>query len=72
MTTTKQPKNKSVVNIAEIATEYKYKMEVVYIYPQRAFLSISDNFLRSPYPRHMTSVVRSAEYVERICDKYSF
>jgi hypothetical protein len=72
MTTTKQPKNKSVVNIAEIAREYRYKMEVVYIYPQRAFLSISDNFLRSPYPRHLTSVVRSAQYVERICDKYSF
>jgi hypothetical protein len=72
MTTNKQPKNKSVVNIAEIAREYGYKMEVVYVNAQRAFLSISDNFLRSPYPRHLTSVVRSAEYVERICDKYSF
>jgi hypothetical protein len=72
MTTTKQPKNKSVVNIAEIAREYGYMMEVVYVNAQRAFLSISDNFLRSPYPRHITSVVCSAEYVERICDKYSF
>ena len=72
MTTTKQPKNKSVVNIAEIAIEYGYKMEVVYVNAQRAFLSISDNFFRSPYPRHITSAVCSAEYVEMICDKYSF
>lgn len=72
MTTTKQLKNKSVVNIAEIAREYRYKMEVVYVNAQRAFLSISDNFLRNPYPRHLTSVVCSAEYVKRIYDKYSF
>ena len=71
MTTTKQPKNKSVVNIAEIAREYRYKMEVVYVNAQRAFLSISDNFLRSPYPRHMTSVVKSARYVERIYERFN-
>ena len=62
----KQPKNKSVVNIAEIAKEYHYNIEVIYVNAQRAFLSISDNFLRSPYPRHLTSVICSAEYVERV------
>lgn len=72
MKTTKQPKNKSVVNIAEIAREYRYKMEVVYVDNHRAFLSISDNFFRSPYPNRLTSVICSAEYAERISDKYSF
>lgn len=71
MTTTKQPTNKSVVNIAQIAIDYRYKMEVVYVNAHRAFLSISDNFLKSPYPRHLTSAVRSANYVERIFDKCS-
>ena len=51
--------NRSVKEIARIAKKYGYKSEVVYIYPQRAFLSISDNFLKSPYPRHLTSVVRN-------------
>lgn len=59
-------KNKSVIKVAEIARRYGYKMEIVECGTDRAFLSISDNFLKSPYPRHITSVVRSRDYVEKI------
>lgn len=58
--------NTSVVNIAKIAKRFGYKQEVVYVSPSRAFLSISDNFLRSPYPCHLTSNVASASYVQRV------
>lgn len=59
-------KNKSVINVAGIARRYGYKMEIVECGMDRAFLSISDNFLKSPYPRHITSAVRSRDYVEKI------
>lgn len=36
----RQVTNNSVVNIADIAIKYMYKMEVIYVYPQKAFLSI--------------------------------
>lgn len=62
-------KNKSVKNVARIARKYGYKMEIIKCGPafmKRAFLSISNNFLKSPYPNHITSAVRSLDYVEKI------
>ena len=60
--------NYSVKKIAEIATRYSYKMEIVYVNNDKAFLSLSNNYFNSPYPSHITSVVRSASYVKRIFD----
>lgn len=59
-------KNKSVKNVAEIARRYGYKMEVVECGHGMAFLSIRDNFYRSPYPARITSAVRTRDYVKKI------
>lgn len=58
--------NKSIKEIARIAKKYMYKAEIVRVNPQKAFLSISDNFLKSPFPRHLTSNVCNVEYVEKV------
>lgn len=60
--------NKSVKNLIEIANRYSYKKEVHRV-GNKAFLSIYDNFLKSPYPRHITSVLRSYDYVKKMFDE---
>lgn len=59
----------SVKKTAEISRKYSYKMQVITCGRGRAFLSISDNFLRSPYPRHLTSAAASYNYVKKIFDE---
>lgn len=59
--------NNSVRNVAEVARRYGYKLEIVVVSRignGRAYLSASEPFLRSPYPKHFTSAVRSLNYVE--------
>lgn len=63
------PKNRSVRNMARIAAKYGYRTEILNCGGGRAFLSLGNNFLRSPYPRHMTSNVVSAAYLEKVWDR---
>lgn len=62
---------KSAKELAMIAHKYGYKMQVHHITPSLAYLTIYDNFLQSPYPRHMTSVTRSARYIEGIYERFN-
>lgn len=55
--------NKSVKNIARIAKKYSYRMRIIYVNRDKAFLSIFDNFLKSPYPHHMTSNMANIKYI---------
>lgn len=66
----KEPKNKSVKNIMRIAVRYGYKPQVLRCGNNRAFMSISGNVYRSPYPSHMTSNVVSAKYIEQVWDRW--
>lgn len=66
----KEPKNKSVKNIMSIAARYGYKAQVIWCGNNRAFMSVSGNSLRSPYPSHMTSNVVSAKYLEQVWDRW--
>lgn len=59
----------SVKKVAEIARKYSYKMEIKRCCGGRAFLSIFDNFLKSPYPRNLTSTLASYQYVKKIYDE---
>lgn len=63
--------NPSIKESLEIARKYRYKVEVIRVTNDRAFLSVSDPFSRSPYPRHFTSVIRTASYVEATFEKYN-
>lgn len=61
----------SIRKSLEIAKKYSYKVEIIRVTNGRAFLSVSEPFFRSPYPRHFTSVVRTAKYVEAAFEKCS-
>ena len=61
--------NKSVKEIARIAKKYMYKAEIVRVTSKSAFLSISDNFLKSPFSRHLTSNICNVGYVEKVFNK---
>lgn len=60
----------SVRKSLEIAKEYGYKVRVVYV-SARAFLSVYEPFFKSPYPRHFTSVIRTARYVDAAFEEYN-
>lgn len=62
-------KSPSIKETIRIAKEYGYKLELIYC-GGRAYLSAFDNYLKSPYPRHFCSVVKSAEYVRKMYDDF--
>lgn len=68
----KQSTNTSIKNILRIARKYSYKTKinvVSRIGKGIAYISIWDNFLKSPYPRHMCSKSASLKYVEKMYNK---
>lgn len=66
----KKLSNPSVKEALRIAEKYRYKVRVVYV-STRAFLSVYEPFLKSPYPRHFTSVIRTAKYVDAAFEEYN-
>lgn len=63
--------NPSIREALRIAKKYQYKVEIMRVANDRIFLSVSEPFLKSPYPRHFTSVIRTASYVEAAFEKYN-
>lgn len=64
--------NPSVKEALRIAKKYHYKVELIRVGSNgRAFLSIFEPFLKTPYPRHFTSAIRTAKYVEAAFEKYN-
>lgn len=64
-------RNPSVREALRIAKKYQYKVEIMRVVNDQAYLSVSEPFFGSPYPRHFTSVIRTASYVEAAFEKYN-
>jgi hypothetical protein len=63
--------NPSIQETLRIAKKYQYKVALMRVGSVGAFLSVSEPFLKPPYPQHFTSVVRTAKYVEAAFKKYN-
>ena len=61
----------SIKRSLEIAKKYRYTVSVMHLFGAKAFLSVYAPFLKSPYPQHFTSVIRTAAYVEAAFEKYN-
>lgn len=61
----------SVKEALRIAKKYRYKVRVIRVGSDRAYLSISEPFFKSPYPRHFTSDIRTVSYVEAAFEKHN-
>lgn len=64
-------RNPSIREALQIAKKYSYKVEIIRVGNGRAYLSVSEPFLKSPYPRHFTSAIRTASYVEAAFEKHN-
>lgn len=56
----------SVKKALEIANTYMYKTIIIETNDGKAYIELLDNFLKSPYPRHMISVPRTKQYVQKM------
>ena len=63
---TKEPKNKSVKHLHEIAKQYGYKEEVVPNRDWTACLVLRQPYYRSPYPDRIVSEKRTYHYVRKV------
>lgn len=63
--------NPSIKRSLEIAKKYGYKVRITRVGNGRAFLSVFEPFLKSPYPRYFTSAIRIASYVEAAFEKHN-
>lgn len=59
-------KNNSVQNCKRIAEKYSYKTQIIRVNNEIGFLSVFDNFLKSPYPNHFTSKIATIKYLQKI------